>query len=57
MTPHGVFPSIKDVVLYEHVNFGKAKNYDKLTKLLKTENSGYYKISIEEYIMLTGKEI
>jgi hypothetical protein len=57
MTPYGPFASIKDIMVYEHDAFGKAKNYDRFTKFLKTENSGYYYITKEEYILLTGKDI
>lgn len=48
-TPYGVFESLSIAGKYEESITGKKFNPNRYTKLIKTENSGYERISIEEY--------
>ncbi len=57
ITPYGVFASITLAGLHEEKITGKKFNPNRFTKLLKEINSGYKRITREEYIMLTGKDI
>jgi len=53
VTPYGIFPSrIVAVKTSGVVNIG-----GKINKYVKIPDSGYYYITQEEYIMLTGKEL
>jgi hypothetical protein len=56
-TPYGVFSSLTKAGEYEETITGKKFNPNRFTGLLKNPESGYKRISIEEYIMLTGKEL
>jgi len=52
----GVFPSVKDAIIgYEQAGIPNAKK--RLGRDLKEDKENCYKISQEEYILLTGKEI
>ena len=57
ITPYGVFASITLAGAAEEELTGKRFNPNLFTKRLKDPDSGYKRISKEEYIMLTGKEL
>ena len=57
LTPYGVFASLKEAGEHEEPITGRKFNPNRFTKLLKDPNSGYKRISVEEYVMLTGKEV
>ena len=57
LTPYGVFASLKEAGEYEEPITGRKFNPNRFTNLLKDSNSGYRRISVEEYVMLTGKDV
>jgi hypothetical protein len=56
VTPYGIFSS-KKLAAGGLLNAGISNAGKKIEKWLKTNVTEYYYISIEEYIMLTGKDI
>jgi len=57
LTPYGVFASLKEAGEHEEPITGRKFNPNRFTALLKDPTSGYKRISVEEYIMITGKEV
>lgn len=51
-TPYGVFSSLKEAGDYEETITGRKFNPNRFTKLLKDPDSGYKRITPEEYIKL-----
>ena len=57
ITPFGIFPSGRQAgVEYDKIH-NTTTGYNRMSHYLKTGKEGYRFITLEEYIMLTGKDV
>jgi len=57
IVPWGIFPSVQQAGLFRDQQRGTKCGVTVTCRNLKKETPGYYYISQEEYIMLTGKDL